>query len=181
MGVGAATALSMVRKDVFAEEFAALKVRLGLGLHALAAANNEAAPLKEAAEAFSAATAIWTITEAPQRWADIQNSLGGLLVTMGRLTREPGLFDRAVAVFVKIIEVQTRTKAPLVWATTLANIGAALKEKGMAAQNMEILQRAADAFDKAAQVFHELHLENNAQIVESQRAQVLKLLAAKVV
>ncbi len=175
------TALSMVRKDVFAEEFAALKVRLGLGLHALAAANNEAAPLKEAAEAFSAATAIWTITEAPQRWADIQNSLGGLLVTMGRLTREPGLFDRAVAVFVKIIEVQTRTKAPLVWATTLANIGAALKEKGAAAQNVEILERAADAFDKAAQVFHELHLENNAQIVESQRAQVLKLLAAKAV
>ena len=53
----------------------------------------------------------------------------------------------------------------------------ALKEKGVAAQNMEILQRAADAFDKAGQVFHELHLENNAQIVEGQRSQVLKLLA----
>ena len=171
------TALSMVRKDVFAEDYAALKTRLGLGLHAIAAANNEAGPLKEAAEAFSAATAIWTITEAPQRWADIQNSLGGLLITMGRLTRQPNLYDKAVAVFLKIVEVQTRTKAPLVWATTLANIGAALKEKGTAAQSAEILQRAADAFDQAGQVFSELHLENNAQIVETQRAQVLKLLA----
>jgi tetratricopeptide (TPR) repeat protein len=172
------TALGMVRKDVFAEDYAALKVRLGLALHALAAANGEATPLKEAAEAFSAATAIWTITEAPQRWADIQNSLGGLLVTMGRLTRTPGLFDKAVAIFLRIVEVQTRTKAPLVWATTLANIGAALKEKGAAAHSAEILRQAANAFDQAGQVFNELHLENNAQIVETQRAQVLKMLAA---
>jgi tetratricopeptide (TPR) repeat protein len=170
----------MVRKDVFAEDYAALQTRLGLSLHAAAAANGETAPLKEAADAFSAATAIWTITDAPQRWADIQNSLGGLLITMGRLKKEPGLFDKAVAVFLKIVEVQTRTKAPLVWATTLANIGAALKEKGMAAQSPDILKRAADAFDQAGQVFQELHLENNAQIVENQRAQVLQMLAANV-
>ena len=168
----------MVRKEVFAEDFAALKTRLGLGLHAEAAAGGDTTILKEAADAFSAATSIWTITEAPQRWADIQNSLGGLLITMGRLTQQPNLFDKAVGIFLKIVEVQSRTKAPLVWATTLANIGAALKEKGLAAHNTEFLQRAADAFDQAGQVFSELHLENNAQIMETQRAQVMKLLAA---
>ncbi len=172
------TALSMVRKDIFAEEFAGLKTRLGGALHALAAANAQTAPLKEAADCYAAATAIWTITDAPQRWADIQNSLGGLLITMGRLSRQPSLFDKAVAVFTKIAEVQTRAQAPLVWATTLANIGAALKEKGMAVHNNDILQRAADAFGQAGEVFHELHLENNAAIVESHRAAVLKLLAA---
>jgi hypothetical protein len=166
----------MVRKDIFAEEFAGLKTRLGGALHALAAANAQAAPLKEAAECYAAATAIWTITDTPQRWADIQNSLGGLLITMGRLSRQPNLFDKAVTVFTKIAEVQTRAKAPLVWATTVANIGAALKEKGMAVQNADILKRAADAFDQAGEVFSELHLENNAQIVAAHRAQVLKLL-----
>jgi tetratricopeptide (TPR) repeat protein len=170
------TALSMVRKDIFSEEFAGLKTRLGSALHALAAANAQATPLKEAAECYAAATTIWTITDAPQRWADIQNSLGGLLITMGRLSRQPNLFDKAVAVFMKIAEVQTRAKAPLVWATTLANIGTALKEKGLAVQNADILQRAADAFGQAGEVFLELHLENNAQIVETHRAQLLKLL-----
>jgi hypothetical protein len=149
-------------------------------LHGLASANAQAAPLKEAAECFSAATAIWTITEAPQRWADIQNSLGGLLITMGRLSRQPSLFDKAVAVFTKIAQVQTRAQAPLVWATTLANIGAALKEKGMAVQSADILKHAADAFSQAGEVFHELHLENNAQIVETHRAQVMKLLSARI-
>jgi len=172
------TALGMVRKEVFAEDFAALKSRLGMALHAHAAAGGDAAHLKEAAESFSAATSIWTITEYPHRWADIQNSLGGLLITMGKLTREPSLFDKAVGVFVKIIEVQSRTKAPLVWATTVANLGAALKEKGVAAHDNELLQRAADAYGRAGQVFAELHLESNAQMVENQRAQVLQLLAA---
>jgi tetratricopeptide (TPR) repeat protein len=173
------TALAMVRKDVFAEEFAGLKTRLGLALHAQAASSGEAAPLKEAAEAFSAATSIWTITDAPHRWADIQNSLGGLLITMGKLTSTPSLFDKAVAVFLKIVDAQSRTRAPLLWATTLANIGAALKEKGIAVHDAEFLRRAADAFDKAGQVFSELHLESNAQIMETQRESVLQLIAAR--
>ena len=97
---------------------------------------------------------------------------------MGKLTRQPSLFDKAVGVFMKIIEVQSRTKAPLIWATTIANIGAALKEKGVADHNGELLQRAADAYGRAGQVFAELHLENNAQIVETHRENVLKLLAA---
>jgi tetratricopeptide (TPR) repeat protein len=173
------TALGMVRKEIFAEEFAALKARLGMALHAEAAHSGEASHLKEAADAFSAATSIWTITDHPHRWADLQNSLGGLLITMGRLTREPSLFDKAVSVFLKIIEVQGRTKAPLIWATTIANLGAALKEKGMAAHNNELLQRAADAYARASQVFAELHLENNAQAAETQRARVLELIAAE--
>jgi hypothetical protein len=172
------TALGMVRKEVFAEDFAALKTRLGMSLHAQAANSGETAHLKEAADAFSAATSIWSITEHPHRWADIQNSLGGLLITMGKLTRQPSLFDKAVSVFMKIIEVQSRTKAPLVWATTIANIGAALKEKGVAAHDGSLLQQAADAYGRAGQVFMELHLENNAQVAESHRAEVLQLIAA---
>jgi hypothetical protein len=68
------TALGMVRKEVFAEDFAALKTRLGQALHCEAAATSETAHLKEAADAFSAATSIWTITDQPHRWADIQNT-----------------------------------------------------------------------------------------------------------
>jgi tetratricopeptide (TPR) repeat protein len=173
------TALGMVRKDVFAEEYAGLKTRLGGALHAQAAANGKVTPLKEAAECFSAATGIWTITEAPQRWADIQNSLGGLLITMGRLSRQPNLFDKAVAVFTKVVEVQTRANAPLTWATTRANIGAALKEKGIAVHSVDILKHAADAFSEAGEVFRELHLDNNAAIVATHRAQVMKLLSAE--
>ena len=89
---------------------------------------------------------------------------------MGKLTSQPSLFDKAVGVFLKIIEVQSRTKAPLVWATTLANIGAALREKGIADHDGELLERAADAYSRAGQVFAELHLENNAQIVETHTA-----------
>ncbi|MGH9807790.1 MAG: hypothetical protein ACRD9W_11115, partial [Terriglobia bacterium] len=59
------------------------------------------------------------------------------------------------------------------------NIGAALKEKGIAAHNAEVLSRAADAFDKAGQVFAELHLDSNAQIMETQRETVLQLIAAR--
>ncbi|MSO72776.1 MAG: hypothetical protein EXQ84_04095 [Rhodospirillaceae bacterium] len=172
-------ALTMVRKEVFADDYAALKTRLGLALHNLAEATNDPAHLKEAADAFPAATAIWTITEAPERWADIQNSLGSLLITMGRLTQQPNLFDKAMAVFVRIAEARGRTAAPLVWATALANIGSALKEKGVAARNVDCLRQAANAFDQAGQVFTEFNLESNLKIVESQRDQVLLMLAAQ--
>lgn len=172
-------ALTMVRKEVFADDYAALKTRLGLALHDLAQATGNQAHLKEAADAFSDATAIWTITEAPERWADIQNSLGSLLITMGRLTAQPGLFDKAVAVFLRIAEARGRTAAPLVWATALANIGAALKEKGVAARNADYLRQAAQAFEQAEQVFTELNLESNLKVVESQRDHVLQMLAAQ--
>lgn len=169
-------ALSMVRKEVFADEFAALKVRLGLALHSQALGTGETSHLKEAADAYSDATAIWTITDSPDRWADIQNSLGGLLITMGKLTQQPSLFDKAVTVFLKIAQVRSRTKAPLAWATTLANIGAALKEKGVAASNAECLKQAAQAFDEACHVFIELNLDSNAEMAASQRESILKLL-----
>jgi tetratricopeptide (TPR) repeat protein len=172
------TALSMVRKEVFADEYAALHTRLGLALHARAQASGETLHLKEAADAFTAATNIWTITEAPERWADIQNSLGGLLITMGRLTQQAPLFDKAVAVFTKIAQTRSRAQAPAVWAGTLANIGAALKEKGAAAKDAAYLQQALEAFDQAVQVFNELDLESSAKIVEMQRGHVLTLLAA---
>jgi tetratricopeptide (TPR) repeat protein len=171
-------ALGMVRKDIFPDDYAALKTRLGLALHIMAEINKDTRHLDEAAEAFSAATSIWTITEAPARWADIQNSLGGLLITMGKLTNESSLFDKAVNVFIKIAEVMNRRRAPLVWATTLANIGAALKEKGAAVQDHAYLKQAVAAFDQAEQVFSELHLEGNARVVETQRAQVMQLLRA---
>jgi tetratricopeptide (TPR) repeat protein len=172
------TALGMVRKEVFADDYAALKVRLGLALHNLAQQTGETIHLKDAADAFSAATGIWTITEAPERWADVQSSLGGLLITMGRLTQQSTLFDKAVSIFLKIADSRTRTKAPLVWATALANVGAALKEKGMAARNADCLREAAHAFEQAAQVFAELNLESNAKVVETQRNHVLQMLAA---
>ena len=170
-------ALSMVRKGVFADEYAALKVRLGLALHGQALSAGETGHLKEEADAFSDATAIWTITDAPERWADIQNSLGGLLITMGKLTQQPSLFDKAVTVFLKIAQVRSRAKAPLAWATTLANIGAAMKEKGVAASNAEYLKQAAQAFDEACGVFIELNLDSNAEMAANQREMILKLLA----
>lgn len=173
------TALGMVRKEVFADDYAALKVRLGLALHSLAQQTGESIHLKDAADAFSAATGIWTITDAPERWADVQNSLGGLLITMGRLTHQSTLFDKAVSIFLKIADSRTRTKAPLVWATALANIGAALKEKGVAARNADCLREAAHAFEQAAQVFAELNLESNMKVVETQRIHVLQMLAAQ--
>ena len=172
-------ALTMVRKEVFADDYAALKTRLGLALHNLAQATGEPVHLKDAAEVFSAATAIWTITDAPERWADIQNSLGSLLITMGRLTDQPRLFDKAVAVFLKIAQNRSHTTASLVWATALANIGAALKEKGMAARNLECLKQAAEAFDQAGQVFTELNLESNVKVMETRRDQVLLMMAAQ--
>jgi len=123
--------------------------------------------------------AIWTITDSPERWADIQNSLGSLLITMGRLTAQPGLFDKAVAVFLKIAQTRSRTTAPPVWATALANIGAALKEKGMAARNLDCLKQAAEAFEQAGQVFTELNLESNVKVMETQRDHVLLMMAAQ--
>ena len=114
----------------------------------------------------------WTITDAPERWADIQNSLGSLLITMGLLTDQHGLFDKAVAVFLKIAQSRGRTTAPLVWATALANIGSALKEKGVAARNLECLKQAAEAFEQAGQVFTELNLESNVKVMEHQRDHV---------
>jgi tetratricopeptide (TPR) repeat protein len=172
-------ALTMVRKEVFADDYAALKTRLGLALHSLAETSAEPVHLKDAADAFSSATAIWTITDAPERWADIQNSLGSLLITMGRLTQQPNLFDKAVSVFLKIAEARTRHTAPLVWATALANIGAALKEKGVAARNAECLQQASEAFQQAGQVFTELNLESNVKAMESQRDHIRLMLAAQ--
>ena len=172
-------ALAMVRKEVFADDYAALQTRLGLALHNLAQSTGEATHLKAAADAFSAATGIWTITDAPERWADIQNSLGSLLITMGRLTEQPSLFDKAVSVFLKIAQARPRTTAPLVWATALANIGAALKEKGVAARNLDCLHQAADAFEQASEVFTELNLESNVKLMDSQRDHVRLMLAAQ--
>ena len=172
-------ALTMVRKEVFADDYAALKTRLGLALHNLAQATGEPVHLKDAAEAFAAATSIWTITDAPERWADIQNSSGSLLITMGRLTDQHGLFDKAVAVFLKIAQTRSRTSAPLVWATALGNIGAALKEKGVAARNLDCLRQAAEAFAQAGEVFTELNLESNVKLMDSQREHIAQMLAAQ--
>ncbi len=97
---------------------------------------------------------------------------------MGRLTQQPPLFDKAVAVFTKIAQARSRAEAPAVWAATLANIGAALKEKGAAAKDAVYLQQALEAFDEAVQVFTELDLESSAKVVEMQRGHVLTLLAA---
>lgn len=172
-------ALGMVRKEVFADDFAALQTRLGLGLRALAQTSGETVHLKDAADAFTAATTIWTITDSPERWADIQNSLGGLLITMGRLTQQPSLFDKAVTVFRKIAQARSRTQAPLVWAHAIANIGAALKEKGEAAKDAVALRQALEAFDQAVEVFTELDLESRAKAIEVQRSRVTALLAAQ--
>ena len=92
----------------------ALKTRLDLALHIMAEINKDKRYLEEATEVFGQATSIWTITESPERGADIQNSLGGLLITMGKLTNQSGLFDKAVGVFIKIVEVMSRRRSPLV-------------------------------------------------------------------
>jgi hypothetical protein len=84
-------ALTMVRKEVFADDYAALKTCLGLALHNLAQATGEPVHLKDAAEAFSAATAIWTITDAPE-------TLGGYSKFPGQSLDHHGPPDRSARI-----------------------------------------------------------------------------------
>lgn len=162
------TAVSMIDRSEFPDNWAALNVRLGLALHGLALADEDISLLQQASDAMTDATRVWTLTEHPVRWADIQNSLGGLLLTMGKLSEAPDLFDKAINVFLSIASVWTRTKAPLVWATTLANLGAALKEKGTAQGSTAILSKSIDAFRQAGEVFTELNLERYVAIVDAE-------------
>lgn len=162
------SAVSMVDRTEFPDNWAALNVRLGLALHGLALSDEDINLLQQASDAMTDATRVWTLTEHPVRWADIQNSLGGLLLTMGKLSDAPDLFDKAINVFLSIASVWTRTKAPLVWATTLANLGAALKEKGNARNSEAILGKAAEAFRQAGEVFTELNMERYVAIVDAE-------------
>lgn len=162
------TAVSMVDRSEFPDNWAALNVRLGLALHGLALADEDIDLLQQASDAMTDATRVWTLTEHPVRWADIQNSLGGLLLTMGKISKTPDLYDKAINVFLSIASVWTRTKAPMVWATTLANLGAALKEKGEASGSKAVLSKAADAFRQAGEVFTELNMERYVAIVDAE-------------
>ncbi|MFL2770829.1 MAG: hypothetical protein ACJZ9F_07450 [Rhodospirillaceae bacterium] len=162
------TAVSMIDRIEFPDNWAALNVRLGLALHGLALADDNIDLLQQAANAMTDATRIWTLTAYPVRWAHIQNSLGGLLLTMGKLKQEPGLYDRAINIFLSIASVCPRTKAPMVWAATFANLGAALKEKGACSGSKAVLIRAADAFRQAGEVFTELNIERYVTIVDAE-------------
>ena len=162
------TAVSMVDRSEFPDNWAALNVRLGLALHGLALADENLDLLQQAADAMTDATRVWTLTEHPVRWADIQNSLGGLLLTMGKLSQAPDLYDKAINIFLSIASVWTRTKAPLMWATTLANLGAALKEKGEVARSRAILTKSAEAFRQSAEVFTELNMEHYVAIIDAE-------------
>ncbi len=162
------TAVGMVDRSEFPDNWAALNVRLGLALHGLALADENLDLLQQAADAMTDATRVWTLTEHPVRWADIQNSLGGLLLTMGKLSEAPDLYDKAINIFLSIASVWTRTKAPLMWATTLANLGAALKEKGEEAHSEAILAKAAEAFRQSAEVFTELNMEHYVTIIDAE-------------
>ena len=162
------TAVGMIDRSEFPDNWAALNVRLGLALHGLALADEYIDLLQQAANAMTDATLVWSLTEHPVRWADIQNSLVGLLLTMGKLSDAPDLYDKAINVFLSIASVWTRTKAPMVWATTLSNLGAALKEKGEMAHNRAILAKAADAFRPAGEVFTELNMERYVTIADAE-------------
>lgn len=173
------TAVSMIDRGEFPDNWAALNVRLGLALHGLALADEDIDLLQAASDAMTDATRVWTLTEHPLRWADIQNSLGGLLLTMGKISKTPDLYDKAINVFLSIASVWTRTKAPMVWATTLANLGAALKEKGETSGSRAVLAKAADAFQQAGEVFSELNMEHYVSIVDAEVKAIEERLAAQ--
>ncbi len=175
------TAVSMIDRGEFSDNSAALNVRLGLALHGLALHDEDIDLLQQSADAMTDATRVWTLTEHPVRWADIQNSLGGLLLTMGKLSDAPDLYDKAINIFLSIVSVWTRTKAPMVWATTLANLGAALKEKGEVAHSRAILSKAADAFRQAGEVFTELNMEHYVAIVDAEVDAIERKLAVDAV
>ena len=173
------TAVGMIARGEFPDNWAALNVRLGLALHGLALADEGIDMLQKAADTMTDATRVWTLTEHPVQWADIQNSLGGLLLTMGKLSQAPDLYDKAINVFLSVASVWTRTKAPMVWATTLANLGAALKEKGNVANSEAILAKAAEAFRQAGEVFTELNMERYVAIVDAEVDAIEQKLAAQ--
>ena len=169
-------AADAVQKDFFAPTHAMLKLKLGLSLHDLALETGDADLFAEAGQALQDAGRIWSPGEDAARWADVQNSYGGLLLSRGRLTKDAHLFDEAISVFMRVTDVWPRRTAPLIWATTVANLGIALKEKGLASQRKEALVQAADTMEKAGTVLVELNLDGSADLVFEERDRIEELI-----
>jgi len=146
-------------------KFLAGDAKFGLG-QVVAEENEEERSrlLKEALAAYQQSATVYTRDRLPQKWAETENNLGGVLLILGEQISEDDeeevkYLNESVAAFRTALEVRTRELLPLEWATTQQNLGAVLSTLAAVAsrasedeKKVKYLKDAVVAFRAALEV-----------------------------
>lgn len=110
--------------------FGAAIMRLSERRHLMGQGEMEAAAWEKAMAAYDAALQVRTGERLPLAWAQTQNNLGNLFLTMGVRKKETASLNKALTVFRAALLEFTRELIPLEWAQTQMNLAIALIRLG---------------------------------------------------
>lgn len=129
--------------------WAAVEDGFGLLQLQLGAAENDAARLTEAIEAFTNALEVRTRERYPEAWGATQGHLADALRFLGANRKDLQRLEQAAVAYHAAMESQRRDRVPLAWASLQARLGVTLWAIGDTADSAGRLDDAAIAFRMA--------------------------------
>jgi len=160
-------------------DWALAHINHGLVLYRLGAKSGQAAYFQESSKSFEEALSVYTKEIMPGRWAEVTNQYGVVLMALGELVTGNVTLELAVKRFRMSLEIRKRERVPLLWAQTANNLGAACFSLAKRNSEVALLREAATCFEGATDVYKEAGEMKKAEIIESNRARVERLLSAR--
>ncbi|MCI0599456.1 MAG: hypothetical protein L0Y50_03300 [Beijerinckiaceae bacterium] len=142
-------ALGVVSREQSPYDWAAAKHCLGTALFMIGMRDNEPPQLREAVEAYLAATEEWTRDRAPGDWAKAQNDLGEALQLLGGQESDLESLRRAAEAYRSALTQRSRDFAPTEWARIHKRLGDALAVLGIEEGDADRLIDAVNAYQEA--------------------------------
>lgn len=160
-------------------DWALAHINHGLVLYRLGAKSGRAVYFQESSKSFEEALSVYTKEIMPGRWAEVTNQYGVVLMALGELVTGNVTLELAVKRFRMSLEVRKRERVPLLWAQTANNLGAACFSLAKRNSEVSLLREASTCFEGATDVYKQSGEMKKAEIIESNRARVERLLSAR--
>jgi tetratricopeptide (TPR) repeat protein len=110
--------------------------------------------LERCAEIYGRVLKFYPRRNDPDTWATIQQSFGGVLVTLAEREVQPKKrLEQAIDAYRSVLEEWTREKSPTDWAKTMKDLGLTQMKLGFLEDNIELLKSAISSFDCALVVY----------------------------
>jgi tetratricopeptide (TPR) repeat protein len=110
---------------------------------------NNNSHIEEALKAIDSSLKYWDRDHTPLEWAQAQNDLGDVLVSLGRREAETATLERAVGAYREALKEWTRDRVPLDWARAQNALGNALAGIGSREGGTVHLEQAIQAYGEA--------------------------------
>lgn len=149
------------------QDWAFAQNRLGMTCYRLALRrDNDARQFKASIKALEAARLVFTRDDATDRWAEITNQLGIVLMALGIQVAGTEALERSVAAFHETLEVRQENASPLLWAQTANNLGAASFALYRRKETPELLEEAMQRFEGAREIYAKFGHYRTVEIIE---------------